>query len=153
VVKNYNKRVHRSIGKAPDDVKDVDEAELWFKMKHDAMKSQPPPKNFNFRIGDHVRLKLPKELYSKDFDEKFSTHVYSIASRLTPFNINRYKVKDFDNKLLPQTYSESELIKVIVNDNTKYRIEKVIRKKLINGSIHGLIKWFDITKTLILGYP
>lgn len=142
VVKVYNKRVHRSIGMAPNKVTSDTEEELWFKNKHEAFADQPPPTKYKFAVNDSVRLKLPKGLYSKDYDEKFSAQVYYIVSRHAPQNINRYKVKNAQNELLPQTYSENELVKVIVDRDTEYRIEKELRRKVINGIVHVSVKWF-----------
>jgi hypothetical protein len=92
-----------------------------------------------------VRMLLPKGLYSKSFDEKFSTQIYYVASRHSPQNINRYKLKDKQNVLLPQSYSESELQKVIDREDSEYRVEKVLKRKRIGDIPHVLVKWF--------GYP
>lgn len=146
VVKNYNNKQHRSIGMAPNSVNKTNEAALWFKNKHDAFDKQPPPTKYKFNINDTVRLKLPKELYSKDFDEKFSSQVYYIASRHSPQNVNRYKVKNVQNELLPSSYSEQELVKVIVDENTQYRVEKILRKKLMHGIPHVYVKWLGYSR-------
>jgi hypothetical protein len=146
VVKNYNNRIHRTTNKAPVTVTQKDESEIWFKKKHDSFNKEPMPSNFKFRLGDSVRLKVAKELYSKDFDEKFSTQVYYIASRLSPQNIHRYKVKNYANELLVPTYSENELLKVHVNELTKFRVEKELARKKIGGVPHILIKWLGYSK-------
>ena len=129
VMKGYNRRVHRTIAMAPNNVKASDESKLWFKKKHEAFDAQPLPSEFKYRIGDSVRIIVPKGLYSKSYDEKFSAQIYYIASRFSPQNINRYKVKDGQNELLGQSFSESELERVIVNEDTEYRVEKVLERK------------------------
>ena len=49
-----------------------------------------------------------------------------------------YTIKDTSGEVLEGTFYEQELQKT---NQEVYRIEKVIRKKIINGVEHALVKW------------
>lgn len=141
VVEGYNKRLHSSIGMAPNNVTKRNEHKIWFQQKQKHLASTPPPSPYKFQINDAVRVKLFKTGFRKDYEIKFSQQIYFVSSRSSPYNVNRYILKTFLNVPVSGSYSESELQKVIVNKETTFRVEKVISRKTEGGVKFVKVRW------------
>ena len=141
IVEGYNKRSHTSIGIPPDKVKKSNEAQIWFRQKDKHMMATPLPSHFKFQLNDAVRVKIFKKGFEKDFQVKFSQQIYFIAARFTSYSINRYLVKTFLNETVTGSYSENELQKVIIDNETVYKIERVINRKTENGIKYVKVRW------------
>jgi len=60
------------------------------------------------------------------------------VKRTNPFT---YKLSDVNGKILEGSFYNEELQKSVQKEQDVYRVEKLIRKKKINGIEHGLVKW------------
>ena len=145
VLKSYNNSIHSSTGIAPNKVRDRDEATIWFRTKHSNFKKAPLPKKFKFKLNDSVKINQIRENFAKEFYENNSPRLYFISHRDAPAGIQRYRLKDENNRSLPGSYSVHQLQLANVNEDTRYRIEKILERKRINNIPHALVKWF--------GYP
>ena len=56
--------------------------------------------------------------------------------------IPKYKLKDILNEEISGSFYEDELQKIITDDNTVYRIEKIVRRRTRRGRREVLIKWW-----------
>lgn len=145
VIKSYNDSIHSSTGHAPNNVNDNDESDIWFHVKHKNFKKAPIPKKYKFELNDTVKINSIRENFAKEFYENNSIRHYFISHRSAPSGIQRYKLKDENNRSLPGSYSTNQLQPVKINENTRYRIEKILHRKRIRNIPHAFIKWF--------GYP
>lgn len=145
VLNAYNNSTHSSTGIAPSKVRARDEATIWFNTKHNNFKKAPVPKPYKFQLNDRVKINQIRENFAKEFYENNSPRLYFISHRDAPAGIQRYRLKDENNRSLPGSYSERQLQLARVNAETRYRIEKIIKRKRINNIPHALVKWF--------GYP
>ena len=140
-VDGYNNRKHRSIGMAPNMVSDANESFIWNSRQQDILQNSPPKPNYKFDINDSVRVELYKQNFSKDYQRKFSDEIYYVSGRNAPYNIPRYRVKTIDNVPVAKSYLGSELQKVYIDENTAYKIERIISRKNINGVPHVRVRW------------
>ena len=145
VLKAYNNSTHSSTGIAPNNVQARDEASIWFNTKHKNFKKAPVPKSYKFKLNDRVKINQIRENFAKEFYENNSPRLYFISHRDAPAGIQRYRLKDENNRSLPGSYSVHQLQLARVNEDTRYRIEKIIKRKRINNIPHALVKWY--------GYP
>ena len=64
-----------------------------------------------------------------------------VADRDKQQGVPMYVLKDYADREIEGKFYTEEMIKVKVDENTKYRIEKVIRKKKMNGRNGYVVKW------------
>ena len=60
------------------------------------------------------------------------------VKRTNPFT---YRLSDANGDILEGSFYNEELQKSLQKKQDIYRVEKIIRKKKINGIEHGLVKW------------
>jgi len=98
---------------------------------------------YKFNLNDAVRVAYLRDPFTKDFEEQYSTEVFFISSRISPFNTNRYTIKNVNNVAEKGTFLEVELQLVKVSENSLYRVEKIIGRKAINGVAYVRVKWLN----------
>ena len=136
ITKSYNNTHHRSIKRAPSQVKKKDVVALW-KMQYGVIeKSEKTPRSkggpstsYKFRVGDTVRISHLQRPFQREYDERWTYEYFVVASRGVKQGIAYYTLKDAQGDSVDGTFYSSELSKVIVTDDTAYRIEKVLRRK------------------------
>lgn len=142
-VSAYNNSVHSSLfGLTPNQVTDDNSAQLWLQTKLKRLRHTPPKHPFKFDLNDPVRIVYARVPFRKNYLEQNSTIVYYVTSRYSRAHINRYTLKDQAGDPLPGSFTEDQLTLTHVDDQTEYRIEKVIRYRTINGIRHALVKWY-----------
>ena len=94
---------------------------------HDPVKSEEQPK---FSVGDQVRIRRTKGIFEKGYLPNWSE-----VKRTDPIT---YILKDMNGEIITGGFYTEELKK---SNQDVVRIEKVMRKKKINGIKHGLVKW------------
>lgn len=143
VISSYNSRFHTALGMSPDQVTADNIAEVRLKLKNKRLRNMPPPKPYAYDIHDRVRVNYDRVPFRKNFLEQNSTIVYFVTSRYKKANIARYTLKDQLGRAVPGSFVEQQLVRVIVNDDTVYRVEKILKYKNINGVRHALVKWYN----------
>jgi hypothetical protein len=90
-----------------------------------------------FKVGDKVRISRTKTIFEKGYLPNWSEELYVIdqVQKTTPVT---YKLKDTLGELIEGSFYHQELQK---SKQEVYRVEKVIRKKKIDGVEHALVKW------------
>ena len=149
VTEAYNSSVHRSIGMTPVyAATKAERADLWnaqygVKLKRKKTTSRPSGKRplYKFETGDVVRIERFREPFTREYDEHWTHELFVVADRDTQQGIPMYVIKDYANKEIEGKFYTRELIKVKVHANTKYRIEKVLRKTKRNGKPGYIVSW------------
>jgi hypothetical protein len=90
-----------------------------------------------FKVGDKVRISRTKGLFEKGYLPNWSEALY-IIDKVKKTNPYTYTVQDMNGEEILGSFYTEELQK---STQEVFRIEKVIRKKKINGIEHGLVKW------------
>ncbi|KAF7636241.1 Integrase catalytic domain-containing protein [Meloidogyne graminicola] len=92
-----------------------------------------------FKKDDFVRMSRNKNIFSKGYLPNYSDEILQVdlvKNRVTP---NRYRVRDENGEKFAGYFYPEELTKVRKDEQTSYRIEKVIRTRKRNGIKEYLI--------------
>ena len=151
IVDSYNHTPHQSLGGAtPASVNKNNESEIRYiqylvrknNNKQSMMKKiKKIKKFFEFKIGDLVRISHLKRTFEKGYQEKWTVEYFKIADRFKRGNQDLYKLTDILGDPIKGTFYRYELQKVVKSDTDVYKIEKIIKKKKVNGKIQLLVKW------------
>ena len=141
----YNNAYHRSIGRAPDDVDDRNELDVWNFLYKISKKKRRRPRQ-RFFPGDHVRLSMVTRPFRKGYLPRWTEEVF-IVDKVFFRRPIVYAVKDIEGEEVEGTFYKEELQKI--GDKTSdalYKIEKILRsRKSKDGTKEYLVKWY--------GYP
>jgi len=149
ITDNYNHSYHRSIKKAPADVRKRDEIAIW-KLNYENLpkaKRQPihppkPKKTYKFKIGDYVRIVTFKGAFDKSaFSHKWTTELHIVLDREVKQSIPRYRLADYANEEVIGFFYERELQKVYLEGRPFFKIEKIIRRRNRGGRIEYFVKF------------
>ena len=94
-------------------------------------------KTSKFKLGDSVRISRVKGLFEKGYLPNWSEALYTIREVKSSSPIT-YLLKDSQGKDVTGGFYKEELQR---SNQEIFRIEKILRKKLINGVRHSLVKW------------
>ena len=139
LVSKYNNSYHNTIRMRPVDAsKKENETEVWENLFRDDDSHDGTSKKSNkFKIGDTVRISRIKGIFEHGFLPNWSEQVYKIESINNSKPVT-YVLKDLQDEIIEGSFYAEELQKT---SQEIYRIEKVLRKKKIDGIEHGLVKW------------
>ena len=139
-----NNRYHRIIKMSPNkaELKEnkakVNQAMSLYRQKAFDKQKKRRKIKLKFREGDFVRIQRWKNKFARGYEKNFTTEVFTVAKVLNHLPITMYTIADAEkNNILGNFYAE-ELS--LVKGNI-FNIEKIIRKKKIDGVEWGLIKW------------
>ena len=132
----YNNTYHRTIKMKPVIVKD--NAYIDFnKGAND--------KNPKFKMGDHVRISKYKTIFAKGYTPKWSEEVF-VVSKIKNTVPWTYVINDLKGEKIIGTFYEKELQKT---NQQEFRIEKVIKRKVINYMSNGKVMIVHLIAGLI----
>ena len=136
LLKTYNSRVHSTIGMTPIKASLTENKVTVF--QNIMKKTRPLIKNkAKFKVGDKVRVSRIKALFEKGYLPNWSEELYVIDKVLMTIPVT-YKLKDLLGERTNGSFYTEDLQKSM---QEVYRIEKVIRKKKIDGIQLALVKW------------
>lgn len=101
------------------------------------------PQKPKFLVGDQVRISRIKGIFEKGYLPNWSEALYTIHKVKATSPIT-YILKDMKGEIVEGGFYTEELQK---SKQEVFRIEKVLRKKKINGVEHGLVKWLGYDET------
>src|SRR6476469_10634612 len=90
-----------------------------------------------FKVGDKVRMSRIKALFEEGYLPNWSEELYVVDKVQKTIPII-YVIKDLLGETIKGSFYTEELQKTTQEE---FRVEKVIRKKKIDGVEHGLVKW------------
>ena len=96
-----------------------------------------------FKVGDHVRMSKYKNIYTKGYTQNWPEEIFMISKikNTVPWT---YVISDLNGEPITGKFYEKELQKT---SQEKFRIEKVIKEKVINCTSNGK----DMIVVLIVG--
>jgi hypothetical protein len=130
----YNNTVHSTIKMTPTEA-----SERGKLLYNPSSCSRQKPR---FSVGDQVRISRIKGIFEKGYLPNWSEALYTIdkVKETSPIT---YVLKDINGEIVEGGFYTEELQK---SKQEVFRIEKVLRKKKINGVEHGLVKWLGYNK-------
>ena len=90
--------------------------------------------------GDIVRISRAKGIFDKGYKFNWSEELFKVRKVLetTP---TTYHIEDMSGEEVEGCFYNEELLKTKVPNYA--RIEKVLRKKIVDGKVHLRVKWKD----------
>lgn len=134
LINEYNNKVHSAIGMTPVQAsKKENEMKVINNDRYKTLVKQTR----KFKVGDTVRISRTKLLFERGFHPNWTEEVFTVVEVKNTLPVT-YKLKDLNGEILDGSFYNEELQKT---KQELYRIEKVLRKKKINGVEHALVKW------------
>ena len=128
VTEGYNNHYHRSIRMTPLQAQTFDIYKLWKNQYGEIDDRYFKPIGYKYKLGDKVKISYLKTLFDREYSEKWSGEIFIIIDRKLNQNTPMYKLKDFNNDIIDGYFYEPELQPAYEDENTVYKIEKVIKK-------------------------
>jgi hypothetical protein len=153
VADSYNATFHRSLGRAPKDVKLSNETEVLVD-QYFIRNPKPPSKkrkkksSFRFKVGDFVRVTHNRQAFTREYDETWTGEVFKIGSRFLRDDLPIYRLRDYyGQEDIVGTFYESELQKVQMKEDALWKVEKVLRQRTKKGvGKEYLVRWMHWPK-------
>jgi hypothetical protein len=145
LVHSYNNTIHRSIKMAPADVNRNNEAPLWWMQYRPTDKHPPRQIPFKLKVGDNVRIPKLGNVFSREYDVRWTGEIFVIIERFRRDNINMYSVKDRKGEPVRGTFYEPELQRVLPNtgmddSSNQWRVERIINRRTArDGTVQALV--------------
>ena len=92
------------------------------------------------KFGHKVRIIRTKSLFEKGYLPNWSEEIHTIHEVKNTRPVT-YTIKDHKGEVLMGSFYNEELQHTCQTDQDLSRIEKVVRKKKIDGVEHALVKW------------
>ena len=123
-VNEYNNAKHRTTKMKPIDVKD----NTYIDFGKEVNDNDP-----KFKVGDHVRISKYKNIFAKGYTQNWSEEVFVIKKikNTVPWT---YVIDHLNGEEITGIFYEKELQKI---DEPEFKIEKVIKRKVINHMSNG----------------
>ena len=122
-----------------DASKKENESEVWENLFRD---EEHAKKSNKFKIGDTVRISRIKGIFEHGFLPNWSEQIYKLREINNSSPVT-YILEDLQGEIIVGSFYNEELQKT---SQEVFRIEKVLRKKKINGIEHGLVKWIGYSE-------
>jgi len=143
IIYSYNNTIHSSHGFAPGKIKPIDQNLIWmrtYKYNHlkfggnklkkelSMLSQRVSARTFKFKIHDRVRISVFKDKMLRAYSSQFTDEVFTIIDTKTISGYFMYLVKDFNNSEIEGYFYENELLKVNIEADQIYKIEKIMKQ-------------------------
>ena len=131
----------------PNKVTKGKETNMWWKMHwpkkiSTESKSKTIRKPFRFKVGDKVRIIYIRNIFTREYDEKWIGEIVKVTQRIMRGGLPIYRLKDFHDEEIKGTFYQSELQKV----DAIWKIEKILKTKGKENNKQYFIKWLHWPK-------
>ena len=132
LLNEYNNSYHSSIKMTPVEASKLkNQGIVYYNLYSDLKPLNTKPK---FKVGDTVRIsKYKRKTFDKSYTPNWTEEIF-VVTKILNTNPYTYKIQDLNGETITGSFYEKELLKT---NQTKFRIEKVIRKDKNNA----LVKW------------
>jgi hypothetical protein len=137
ITNSYNKRKHSSIGIEPCNVTEDNILFVYNNLNRKRITNNKKPV---CNVGDNVRISLNKHIFSKGYEPNWSEEIFKIDKVILRDPIV-YCLKDLAEEAIEGVFYEKEVQKVIINENTNYLVDKILRTRFQNGIREAFVKW------------
>jgi hypothetical protein len=143
----YNHTIHSTIDMALVEVNKQNEESArlatYFARKPEKM---PNHLRFRFKIGDHVRITHLRNVFTRDYSEKWTGEIFTIAQRFWRQGQAIYRIKDYNVEEIQGSFYQSELQKVSMSDTDLFKVDKIVKTREKGPSKQYFIKWLYWTE-------
>ena len=144
-VDSYNNTYHRTIKMPPNEVDKADETRVWWTMywpKH-LIRTK---KRFRFNVGDRVRISHLSNIFTREYDDKWTGEIFIITRRYLRGGLPIYKIKDYHDDDIQGTFYQSELQKVDVQNEDLWKVEEILKTRGKGRKKQYYVKWLQWPK-------
>ena len=127
LVKTYNHTFHRSIQEKPVNVNESNQIDIWYRLydtKKDIKVKKP-----QCQVGDKVRLNKKIRPFKKGYLPGWTEEVFLVKQIYTTKPVVTYKLTEWDGTPIKGTFYSEHLQKVLVADDSLFRIDQVLKRK------------------------
>lgn len=135
LIKDYNKKYHRTIKMAPIKVNKSNEKKLLTTV-YSHLKIHPQSK---YRVGDHVRISKYKHIFEKGFTPNWTTEIFKITSIQNTYPTT-YTLEDYQGNPIKGGFYNEEL------SRTRYPNTYLVEKILKTDGDRAFVKWLGFSK-------
>ena len=104
-------------------------------------------KRFRFKVGDHVRITHMRNIFSREYDDRWSGEIFTIANRLWRESTPIYRIKDYNGDYITGTFYSSELQKLDVKGDDTWKVERIVKSKGKGRNKQHYVKWLHWPKS------
>jgi Integrase core domain/Chromo (CHRromatin Organisation MOdifier) domain len=138
----YNGSIHSTTKMRPCDVNETNEKVAFrntygVKTMRDLLKSQC--KKPKLVAGEKVRIKHKFNPFDKGYYPNWTDHIYNVEKVIKGIK-PLYKITSYDGQTVDKRFYPEELQKV---SESIYRVEKVLKKRTVNGRPECFVKWLN----------
>lgn len=158
IVTAYNMSVHSSIGIAPNDVTKDNQNEVrlqaYLARKKRGGRSRYVRHPYKFKVGDTVRVSYTKGKFDREYSERWSHEIYTVERRYRRHDsVPVYILKDWNGESIKGGFSEEELQLVTIDENTKYKVDKILKRRTVGKEPQVLVSWVGWSKRFASWIP
>ena len=92
-------------------------------------------KPFKFKLNDKVRISHLRRLFRREYDQKWTGEIFKVSGRYRSQGLPVYKLKDFAGEPILGTFYAQELQKVRTDDNSIWKIDKILQERKRKGTV------------------
>lgn len=145
-VNAYNKRPHSSLyGMSPNEINEDTQYIIWQRMYAKPNKKKHKRIKYKYKIGQKVRLTYLKRPFDRGYEQKWTEEFFIVSHRYLRNGIPVYKVTDYSSEPIVGTFYTAELQAIDKDDQSLYKIEKILKRRTVKGQKQILVHW--------LGWP
>ena len=130
-VRAYNDTVHSTTGMAPSRVTDSDVLAIWRRMNRRRRRIRVA--KVKFGVGQHVRISKEKMKFAKGGEQTFSTEIFRVTKVIERKPRPVYELEDLNKTPIEGQFYAEELTPVRITEETAYKIDKIIDKRVRRG--------------------
>ena len=142
-MKSYNITYHQSLGRPPASVDNENEAESRFEqylLRKKTVTSKNPAR-YKFKIGQTVRVSHLKNIFDREYSQKWTGELFKIRRKFRRAGLPLYRLEDWSGDDIEGTFYQQELQAVTVDENTVYRVDKILQRRKRNNQREVLVRW------------
>lgn len=129
IVDGYNGATHRTTGRAPDTINDLNGEDVWRKMYGYSERRKAP----KYKVGDLVRINKAKGTFEKGYRTNWTRELFQVV-RVYKRRQPEYKLEDLNGQDITGNFVEGELQGI---EREAFKIKKVIKR----GGKESLVSW------------
>ena len=142
-VDRYNATIHSTTGMKPKDVNDTTQLKLWaeqYLTSSNYAKHRKKP-FYKFDINDFVRLSFLSNVFSREFDQKWTGEIFKVSKRYAKQGFPIYELKVYDDEPSLGRFYEEELQKAESSVKDLFKVEKILRRKGKGKNQQFYVRW------------
>jgi hypothetical protein len=140
---SYNHKKHSAIGQTPASVSKTNEQQV-FDFLYSGLgrykRIASPEKKHKFAVGQHVRISRPNQPFVKAYEGTWSMETFKIVNIIKKER-TLYELSDWSGQKLDARFYTEELQRVKIDENTQFRIDKIVRTIGKGRSKRLVVKW------------